>query len=209
MQVRLLAGNAAFRRGDAGCVRTGPCRGSVSSEPTYRGHQSLWREGASLAHSREVASRNGEAKLELQYRRPTSTLNCKVKALFPGKCRGARVLSWALRPRRPTNQRFDGLRLPNLATVGARLMSFAQEWDAMTTDLYVRSIVSASGNNDPTGQESDRENSTLSDADVILNVDRIRDTYTTDLVLSFNAHVLVPQQLNPASSNVRNFGHCY
>ena len=49
--------------------------------------------------------------------------------------------SWASRPRGPTSRRFDGLRLPNPAKVGARLMSFAQEWDALTTDLYVRSIV--------------------------------------------------------------------
>ena len=51
------------------------------------------------------------------------------------------MLSWALQPREPTSLRFDGLRLPNPAKVGVRLMSFAQEWDALTTDLYVRSIV--------------------------------------------------------------------
>ena len=91
------------------------------------------------SHSRGVASGNGKGRLEPRHRRPTSGLNIKV--LFPGRCRGEEVPSWASRPRGPTSRRFDGLRLPNPAKVGARLMSFAQEWDALTTDLYVRSIV--------------------------------------------------------------------
>ena len=88
---------------------------------------------------RGVALRNGKARFEPRHRRPTSALDIKV--LFPGMYRREKVLSWASRPRGPTSQRFDGLRLPNPATVGARLMSFAQEWDALTTYLYVRSIV--------------------------------------------------------------------
>ena len=44
-------------------------------------------------------------------------------------------------PLGPTSQRFDTQQLPNLTPVGARLQDFSREWDALTTDRYVRSIV--------------------------------------------------------------------
>ena len=174
MQVRLLAGNAAFRReglldasvldrAGALFLRSQPIGGTdlfggkvpearrVAAED--RNKQLLFQAAvkpaakgaaappleAPLAHSRGVALRNGKARLEPRHRRPTSALN--LKGLFPDRCQREKGLSWASRPRGPTSRRFDGLRLPNPATVGARLMSFAQEWDALTTDLYVRSIV--------------------------------------------------------------------
>ena len=44
-------------------------------------------------------------------------------------------------PLGPTSQRFDTQQLPNLTPLGARLQDFSREWDALTTDRYVRSIV--------------------------------------------------------------------
>ena len=49
--------------------------------------------------------------------------------------------SWVSQPLGPTSQRFDTQQLPNLTPVGARLQDFSREWDALTTDRYVRSIV--------------------------------------------------------------------
>ena len=49
--------------------------------------------------------------------------------------------NWALRPRGPPSRlRFDG---PGLTSpqVGARLLHFYREWEQLTTDVYVRSVV--------------------------------------------------------------------
>ena len=49
--------------------------------------------------------------------------------------------SWASRQLGPTNRRFAGPQFLNSTPVGARLRNFPREWDNLTTDRYVRSIV--------------------------------------------------------------------
>ena len=173
MQVRLLAGNAAFHRDGmldasvldrAGAVflRSQPIGGTdlfggkvleaLRVAADDRNKQLLFQAAVKPAAKGAAAPPRGpprsqprggfkkrKGQTRARHRRLTSALDLKV--LFPDRCRREKGLSWASRPRGPTSRRFDGLRLPNPATVGARLMSFAQEWDALTTDLYVRSIV--------------------------------------------------------------------
>ena len=49
--------------------------------------------------------------------------------------------NWALRPRGPPNRiMFDGPQLSS-PQVGARLLHFSHEWERLTTDVYVRSVI--------------------------------------------------------------------
>ena len=94
-----------------------------------------------LERHRGVALRRGRGLLPPLLRSLTSAPNPKVKPLCLGTWRREKGPSWASRPLEPTNRRFDGPQLLNSTPVGARLWNFPREWDNLTTDRYVRSIV--------------------------------------------------------------------
>ena len=95
---------------------------------------------APLEHS-GVALGRGKGLLPPLLRSPTSAPNPKAKPRCLDTWRRERGPSWASRQLGPTNRRFDGPQLLNSTPVGARLRNFPQEWDNLTTDRYVRSIV--------------------------------------------------------------------
>ena len=95
---------------------------------------------APLEHS-GVALGRGKGLLPPLLRSPTSAPNPKAKPRCLDTWRRERGPSWASRQLGPTNRRFDGPQLLNSTPVGARLRNFPREWDNLTTDRYVRSIV--------------------------------------------------------------------
>ena len=130
-----------------------------------------------------MALRRGRGLLPPLLRSRTSAPNPKAKPRCIDTWRRERGPSWASRQLGPTHRRFDGH--SSSTPVGARLRNFPREWDNLTTDRYVRSIVrdgyrvepstpiprphsheivsrhravkrSASGNNVLAGQGSDR-----------------------------------------------------
>ena len=88
-----------------------------------------------------MALGRGKGLLPPLLRSRTSAPNPKAKPRCLDTWRRERGPSWASRQLGPTHRRFDGPQLLNSTPVGARLRNFPREWDNLTTDRYVRSIV--------------------------------------------------------------------
>ena len=90
---------------------------------------------------RGVVLRRGRGLLPPLLRSRTSAPNPKAKPRCLDTWRRERGPSWASRQLGPANRGFYGPQLLNSTPVGARLRNFPREWDNLTTDRYVRSIV--------------------------------------------------------------------
>ena len=170
MQARLLAGNATFRReglldtsvldrAGAQFLRSQPIGGAdlfagkvpealrVASED--RNKQLLFQAAVKPAGRGAGGSPRGPPRAQrggFRKRKGFTPSTSQVTHKRPKpRCldtwRRERGPSWASRQLGPTNRRFDGPQLLNSTPVGARLRYFPREWDNLTTDRYVRSIV--------------------------------------------------------------------
>ena len=112
-----------------------------SRVPLTKGKRNLPRSSDGRRSSRDNSNSNGGLRRLLLLLPPLLRRLRQHDNLSPEKCNAGKVVSWALPRHGPPSLRFDGSWLPHPVPVGARLLYFHHEWDTLTTDAFVRSVV--------------------------------------------------------------------